>query len=161
MSLVNTRKHIQGYFSQEDYERVMTIITEIQIKYMRATNHRCTVGDAIKEALLFYANHNGLVAKGVPQGIIPYYYKDSFFEDEFEKIKRAEKNGIGSWRNINETWIREDIIKVMDIRNEIEERNIILEIRDKKEQWKAMTDYIDKIYTEYKEWKKKGEKDDE
>ena len=139
----------------------MTVITEIQIKIMRATKRKCTIGEAIREAMLFYANHNGMIEKGVPNGIVPYYYKDSYFEDIFKKIMRAEKHGIGGYRNQNETWIREDVIKIADIRNEIEEKNNLLEIRDSKEQWDAMTDYIKKIHEEYKEWKVKKEDKEE
>jgi len=152
------KRHIQGYFSDDDYEKMMTIITEIQIKSMRARHRKCSIGDAMKEAMFFYANHNGLIEKGVPEGVIPYYYKDSFFKDVGKKIERAVKLGIGSYNNQNEQWIRDDVLKMMDTRNEFEEKNKISEIRDSQEQWDAMTTYLTNIQTEFKEWKKKGEK---
>ena len=117
------------------------------------------MGDAIKEAFLFYANHMGLTVKGTTNGVIPYYYKDSFFEWIFEKIKRAEDKGIGtSYNNQDEEWVRVDIIKIMEIRNEYKEKNDLLEIRDKNEQWKTIVDYIKRIYDEFQKFKEEAEK---
>jgi len=148
------KRKIQGYLSDDDYEKIMSVIIEIQIKSMRAKNQKCTIGDTIKEAFLFYANHYRLIVKGTSNGVIPYYFKDSFFENVFEIIEKAENQGISTYNNQYEEWVRTDIFKIMEIRNEYGEKNNLIEIRDNNEQWKAIVDYITGIQGEFQEFKK-------
>lgn len=150
------KRHIQGYVSEKDYEEIMNVIVEIQRRKMIITKKPPSLGDVIKECIIFYGEHLGIVEKGAQKEFVPFYYKDIFFEELFNNIKLSEKKGIGSYNNQTQKWVEQDIVKIMDTRNEINERNNIWDIYNQEERWKIIKEYINKIYKEYQEWKNGG-----
>jgi len=148
------KRKIQGYVSDNDYEKIMSIVYEIRMKSMRIANRDITIGDAIKEAFISYANHQGLIKEGWDNGFKFYYYNDSFFEKIFERINKAEKFGIDKWNNQIAKYVIREIFDIMNKKDEIAKKNDIENIEDMNEQWNAIVDYVKGIYGEYQEFKK-------
>lgn len=148
-----SRRRIQGYFSEDDYKNIISIIVEIQIKSLRANNLKCSYGDAMKEVFYLYANHYELFIKGT-NDVKPYYFKDSFFEDVFKHIERAEKYGLNTLNNQSASFVIQDAFKIMDFKKEYAKKRDIEEIRDRNEQFEAIVDYLKGSYDEYQESKK-------
>lgn len=148
------KRHLQAYHSEVKYQMVMSIINNIRSKYL-AKNERCSIAKAIEVLAVHYGNGHNLIHKGVPSGIVPYYYDKETMESFNNRISRIE----GKPNNYNNMRVymglEGELRGVMDSRNELELEQNLMNCPDRVKGVKLMRSYIDKISMEFNKFNEK------
>lgn len=134
----------------------MNVINHIRSNFL-LKNEKCSIAKAIEILAVHYGNGNGIVHKGVQDGIIPYYYNDDQM-DHFKNLAGKIKKDPTNYNNMRlYGTLEEEIRKIMVSRNELEEEISLLNTSSRQDGIIIMNEYINILDAEYQDFKKNGE----
>jgi hypothetical protein len=129
---------IQGYLSESEYDKVITIIKNIQAsKLIKGEN--CTIGRAIVILADYYGNGESLIKED--GDVLPEYYKMSRMRELRHWAFKADEGFTGP-----QQWLEKDIPSIMKTEKDKDDINALDKIDNRNDRLVYITEYINKLY---------------